>query len=142
MRKWLVILCTAILPWLTVGCGSDERPEPGVEVYVGELFTDVHPMVVGEQHVVTVQLTVEGPRYSFLTIQGDNGICDSEGRVNGFGGNGATFLPDRRLGLNCDSVNVPQGAFPTDFRPNGDSLKMSRTDAGLDMFWRFRLERQ
>lgn len=131
-----------MLLWSVVGCGSDNTPEPTVEVYVGELSTDRHPMQVGDQHTVTVQLTVDGPRYSILTLQGDNGICDSEGRVNGFGGNSLMLLPDRRLGLNCDSVDVPQGTFPTDFRPNGDSLKMSRTDATLDMYWSFRLERR
>ena len=140
--RFLIIALIVLL----AGCSDDETEDIIKEIYVGSMFFDINPGVIGRSFEDTVRLTIDGTAYDFETlvhtVTNWSPLCDVTGNVSGFGGTSADFTAVKIKGSGCSSKYTLQGVFPTVFA--GDSLFMIKTDTfPLDTaVYVFRLGRQ
>ena len=123
-----------ILPLLVLSltCNKKDAPtEPTMEgIFTGTLHFDINPHIYGQDFIDTVQLSVEGTHFAFVTLVHTDGnvdnppICSAQGQVAGFGARTAIFSPTVIDTVVCRAKYVPTGAFSTTFR--SDSLLMYR----------------
>ena len=89
--RLLIIALMALL----AGCSGDEAEDIMKEIYVGSMFFDINPGVIGRSFEDTVQLTIEGTAYDFETLVHTvthwSPLCDVAGNVSGFGGTSSGF---------------------------------------------------
>ena len=135
-----------LLVLLLIGCSDDEENESVFEIYIGSMFFDIDPGVIGRSFTDTVKLTIDGDSYHFETlvhtVTNWAQLCDVRGKVSDFGGASAVFTPTEMLGEGCSVKYTFQGTFPCTFA--GDSLFMIKTDTlpSDTAVYEFRLGRQ
>ena len=134
-----VILFTALCA-IWFACSKESPPEPTAETFSGELVVEKGFDSVGGEYTDTISFILDETYYTLFFVTRRANLCDSEGKVTGFGRPLVKFTPSRTFGSNCDSARVPHGSFDAVFY--GDTAAvLTQTDYDLGIRYELRLRK-